>query len=323
MGRKLYIRDKKTGEFRGSVSDGKSLPASLSALPTRARAPEQPYPTVIAPKVSLVPLGANMKFEVWVEKNYNRAWAANRKRIIDDFKSYTLSELEERKPDLVKKLNSFAKKFDRKVEEVYKEARRSKLFAETFAIDPKRQNIYEDLAFERINRMKNVSSLIKPPAGGKDSVVIDIATGQLTTRGKLEEIGRGEDDTTRSVDFVWISQGTVFVASHKYIKEAGGGQSHQRDDIAHFLAAAPDDTCYVSPNDILYHEKRTTPMPVVFVGLADGAYYQGKMRNGETRLQKEQRRSNGHNKHVLTMNDLEEFIAEVGRKKMREAAPFN
>lgn len=323
MGKKLYIKDKKTGEFRGSVSDGTNLPTAVPTLPSKGRISTKPYPSVIAPKVSLVPLRKEMKFQDWVEKNYNKAWAANRKIVVENFNNHTLEELAEREPELVDKLKSFAKKFDRKVPEVYKEARRSRMFAETFAIDPKRQNIYENLAFERIGRMKDVTSLIKPPGSGDGAVVIDMATGKLTTRGKLKEAGREEAETTKSVDFVWISHGTVFVASHKYIKEEGGGQRHQRDDIAHFLGAAPETTQYVSPSDILYHEKRTTPMPVVFLGLADGAYYQGKLRNGETRLKKAQRRSNGHNKNVLTMDDLEGFIAEVGLKKMRDAAPFN
>jgi hypothetical protein len=324
MGKKIYIKDKKTGKFRGSIGDGISILTPARKIPP---IPEntnnksllksgEPYASVVAPKVSLIPPLKGESFQTWVEKNINKAWQDNRKTVLESLNGNSLKELKESDPQLIKRLSSHGQKYGYTLEEVYKQARRNKYFGETFAVDPKKQNIYENLAFERIKENKSVSSLIKPPGGGADSVIIEESTGLLTTRGKLKELGREDAETTKSADFIWIAHGTLFVASHKYTQESGGGQNHQRDDLAKFLNAVPEKTQYASPSSVLYHHEDETMLPVVFIAFADGPYYieDNKSGNG-TKLDKLKARSEGHNKYVITMDSLPNLISEIGKRE--------
>jgi hypothetical protein len=329
MGKKIYVKDKKTGKFRGSIGDSMGVPRltpiappipetiqtkTQSPLSANSLATREPYASVIVPKVSLIAPIKGESFQMWVEKNIDKAWQVNRKLVLQNLSNHSLEELEEVDPQLVKRLSSHGKKYGYSSEEVYNQARSNKYFGEVFAVDPKKQNIYENLAFERIKQNSSVSSLIKPPGGGVDSIVVEESTGLLTTRGKLQESGREGSETTKSVDFVWLAHNTLFVASHKYTQESGGGQNHQRDDLAKFLNAVPEKTQYASPSSILYHHTDDTPRAVVFIAFADGPYYKEASTGAGTKLDQLKARSEGHNKHVISMDSLPDLIAAIGRK---------
>jgi len=327
---KLYIKDK-AGKFQGSVSDGKTVPSANPKLPKRpqaatASAPKRstPYPSVVLPKDSFPPPKKGEEFQDWVEKIYQSAWKGNRNITLRNLKSYTLEELREREPQLVERLESHAKKYGYTLNQVHKEASRNKLFGETFAPDPTKQRIHEKLAFQHIGQYDNVESLIQPPASGPNSVVIHKPTGELMTRGQLEERGLNKKDATKSVDFVWVSHGTMFVASHKYIKEAGGGQLHQRDDLVSFVDSAPDKIQHVKPSSILYHHgEDDAPMPVKFIGFADGPYFDEDAAGGGTKRQKLKKQVAGTHKHVIKMEELPALIENVGRKQKQSKSLFN
>lgn len=178
--------------------------------------------------------------------------------------------------DFVLKIKNHSDKFDRTPEEVRSKILTDDMYAEIFAKDPAKQNIYEKLAASYITRINIVSDFRNLPNSAK----IFVANGQITSE-RLNDV--------KSIDFIFkVGEKTIY-ASHKYIKATNGGaQDNQYNDIRNFLRNCNK----ISSGDIY------------FLAICDGPYFDTKI---ET-LNNEFGSSN-----VITMNIdyLEDFLKKL------------
>lgn len=104
--------------------------------------------------------------------------------------------------DFVIKITNHADKFGREYDEVKSKIMDDDMYAEWFAKDPAKQNIYEKLAASYISKVENVEDFINLPSNTKMFVI----NGQITS-DRLNDV--------KSID--------------------GGAQDNQYNDIRNFL----------------------------------------------------------------------------------------
>jgi hypothetical protein len=125
--------------------------------------------------------------------------------------------------DFVIKITNHADKFGREYDEVKSKIMDDDMYAEWFAKDPAKQNIYEKLAASYISKVENVEDFINLPSNTKMFVI----NGQITS-DRLNDV--------KSIDFKFKVGYNIIYASHKYIKATyGGAQDNQYNDIRNFL----------------------------------------------------------------------------------------
>jgi hypothetical protein len=127
------------------------------------------------------------------------------------------------KPDMVLKIKNHSDKFNRDYEEVENKILSDDMYAEIFAKDPNKQNIYEKLAAQYIKTIPDVQNFKNLP-NNYDLFVVD---GVITNK-------RGND--VKSVDFIFEFKNKNIYSVHKYIKALNGGaQTNQYNDVRNFL----------------------------------------------------------------------------------------
>lgn len=126
-----------------------------------------------------------------------------------------------------------------------------------FAKDPRRQNVYENIAAKWIQNIPGISDFKKLPSDGPEALYVQ--NGRILRPQEL-----ANDNTPKSIDFYWtvILPGTdievKFYAAHKHTHEDGGSQDNQLEDLKNFTRAA----CELK-KDMGYR----------IISLADGDYY--------------------------------------------------
>lgn len=207
------------------------------------------------------------------------------KRVFENL-SEVIKEIDSK--DMKIKISNWATKFQYSFEEIKQKIITDKIFRCVFIKDPGRQNIYQTLAANYIKSLDIVTNFKTLPSGGKNALYL--TNGKIFT-GKI--LGKQAKET-KSIDFKWETNGTLFYASHKYTGEDGGAQDNQYEDIQKYIKHTAD--C---------NEKNT-----VFLAICDGDFYLKKdSKTGDkTRLDRLSRLTNNKTSFVLNINQIKEFL---------------
>jgi hypothetical protein len=178
-------------------------------------------------------------------------------------------------PDFVLKITNHAEKYDRNYVEVKEKILTDDMYAEIFAKDPAKQNIYEKLAASYMESIDFVSNFKNLPNQSKMFVV----NGQVTNK---------RQNDVKSIDFIFNIGEYNFYCSHKYIKATNGGaQDNQYNDIRNFLR-----NC-----------NKTSSGNNYFIAICDGPYFDSKIN-----IMNDEFGSN--NVITLTIEDIETYLSK-------------
>ena len=108
-------------------------------------------------------------------------------------------------------------------------------FLNTFAVDPSRQNIFEELQLKFVRSLPLIKDPQKLPAGGNNAKYI--VDGAIVSGSDYNKKGG-----MKSLDFYWhydFQEAQIhFYTTTKYTKDDGGAQDNQRQDVIAFLKEA-------------------------------------------------------------------------------------
>jgi hypothetical protein len=179
-------------------------------------------------------------------------------------------------PDFVLKITNHAEKFGREYDEVKSKIMTDDMYAEWFAKDPAKQNIYEKLAASYVSGIEDVVDFRNLPNSAKMFIV----EGKVTSE-RLNDV--------KSIDFHFKVKVNNIYASHKYIKATyGGAQDNQYNDIRNFLRNCNKIS---SGNDY-------------YIAICDGPYF-------DTKIQVLNDDFGSTNVLSMTIDGLEDFINKI------------
>ena len=156
--------------------------------------------------------------------------------------------------DMKLKINNHSERFDHSYDKIRNEILSSPLFAEIFAIDPKKQNTSEKLAAKylgvRLNEVVGDSFKNHP-----SNVKLFVYDGEIVNKRPNKSI--------KSVDFYFEiklnERHLKFYCTHKYTEPFGGGQKLAWDDARSFAKEASksslENTYFLTILDGPYYEK--------------------------------------------------------------------
>lgn len=177
--------------------------------------------------------------------------------------------------DFILKITNHADKFGHDFEEVKNKIMTDDMYAEMFAKDPAKQNIYEKLAAEYISNIDGVENFKNLPNSAKMFVI----EGKVTSE-RLNDV--------KSIDFQFKIGNNNFYTSHKYIKATyGGAQDNQYNDIRNFMRNCDKAS---SGNDY-------------YIAICDGPYFETKMKSLNDDF-------GSNNVVAMTIDGLEEFLSK-------------
>ena len=152
-----------------------------------------------------------------------------------------------------------------------------------FSKDPSKQNFYEKTAAEFISNINEVHNFKNLPGSGKNTIfIVDDEIGPSKIKKQTEfEI--------KSIDFSWefATNNIACYAFHKYIKENGGAQDNQFNDVLSCIKAAKSKT-------------KNSNHKVLFI--CDGEYFIDKKMN----ILKKEIENNNH--VVLRIEEVENYL---------------
>jgi predicted transcriptional regulator len=182
-------------------------------------------------------------------------------------------------PLLIKRLEKLnqTKYKENTVEELLEETKRSTLFAKLIAIDPKKQNFFEGIAFRELK--KYLKKLKNSTYEGKKVYIQE--NGNITYN-KNEKY-----KTSKSIDFYGKKNGICYCILHKYTNESGGSQDNTKIEVINFLEAA----------------SKNKKNNVIFVTILDGDYYKKHF----LELKK-------YEKSNIIVSDIDSFIKYIKNK---------
>lgn len=129
--------------------------------------------------------------------------------------------------NIVKKMETYIRRFGYSFEVVFKKILHDKMFAAHFSKEPRRQGIHEKTAADWLVEEELVRNFRILPKSGINAYYID-SDGEIRMGMK--------NPPSKSLDFHWISGGIDFYASHKYTKEGGGNQDSQFKEMRNLLS---------------------------------------------------------------------------------------
>jgi hypothetical protein len=177
--------------------------------------------------------------------------------------------------DFVLKITNHAEKFGREYDEVKSKIMTDDMYAEWFAKDPAKQNIYEKLAADYISKIDGIENFRNLPNSAKMFVI----EGKVTSE-RLNDV--------KSIDFQFKIGDNNFYTSHKYIKATyGGAQDNQYNDIRNFMRNCDK---VATGNDY-------------YIAICDGPYFETKMKSLNDDF-------GSVNVVAMTIDELEEFIVK-------------
>ncbi len=190
--------------------------------------------------------------------------------------------LDKRDPGLLKKIQTFATRTGRSLEEVELAIRGNDFFRDTFTKDPSKQKLHEHVAGKFIRSLKGVKDFDAP---GHDTWVVF----QGLVQKRKDVHAAGASHTAKTIDFIWKYKDKQIYASHKYTKESGGAQDNQYRDLQEFIRQANESNL---PNTF-------------FLALADGEYYSGRDRGTDTtKIERLRKLANRTNVFAITTTEL-------------------
>jgi hypothetical protein len=181
-------------------------------------------------------------------------------------------------PDFVLKIKNHAEKFNREPSEIREKIMTDDMYAEIFAKDPSKQNIYEKLAADYISKLKYISDFKNLPNNAK----IFVCDGVIVNK---------RQNDVKSIDFYFKVGNKNIYVSHKYIKATyGGAQDNQYNDVRNFLK-----NCNKINSGDDY-----------FISICDGPYFESKIKILNNDF---------GSKNVIAMgiDDLEGFIEKIAK----------
>ena len=137
--------------------------------------------------------------------------------------------LENRDSGLLRRIRTFADRFGFDETEVCEKIKNDSMFACCFAKDAMRTGFHEKEAEKYLRMFPDlIRSFTSLPAGGKNAKYIDQRSEIVTGR---------KPSGIKSLDFMWMAGNTPIrcLATHKFTREPGGSQDHQRDELIRLL----------------------------------------------------------------------------------------
>ena len=175
---------------------------------------------------------------------YEAAIFKQRQKNIADVKR----KLEQGDKDLLIKVENFSQNFSFPKDQIIEAIRTNPIIAAVFAVEPTRQNIFENIAADYIEKLPGVTNFAH-----YSNKALYVSRGEVIDRAALQEYPHA-----KTIDFGWDFGIFGIYAAHKYTKQGGGAQDKQYIDLQNFIYECRD-------------SKRTN---VRFIAIADGAYYQ-------------------------------------------------
>lgn len=160
-----------------------------------------------------------------------------------------IPRLDKKDSDLLKRIKTYASRFDYESHEVEEKIRTDTMFAATFTKEPRRQSFHESVAQEWLQRELKIE-IESLSAGGEKSVYV-------TSDGVVTPLPGERRKPSKSLDFRWIYKGVTFYAMHKYTKEGGGNQDSQFREMG----------------DLLRNFQSASNPGIALIIIVDGAYY--------------------------------------------------
>ena len=164
-------------------------------------------------------------------------------------KNISLVRKEINKEDFILKIQNHAIKFERSFEEIKEKIMIDDMYAEIFAKDPAKQNIYEKTAAKYLSSVDYIENFENLPNNAK----VFVYNGKIVSRSY---------NNMKSIDFIFNVGKYNFYAQHKYIKALyGGAQDNQYTDVRIFL-----NNC-----------NRINEGDNYFIAICDGPYFRDKI----------------------------------------------
>ena len=202
-------------------------------------------------------------------------------------------QVAQRNENMMRKIQTYCDKTGYDFDEVVKKINNDEMFAVTFATDPARQNLYENLAGDYIKSIEFIEDFQKLPHSGKDALYI-VRGSVINGKTKSDSGGTTE---AKSIDFYWEYKNKKFYAFHKYTRESGGAQDNQYNDMKSFIENANN-----SANQNHF-----------FFAIADGAYFDTQ--NGQAGISKienlKQLANNQRGVYALRLNELYDCLKQI------------
>ena len=202
-------------------------------------------------------------------------------------------QVAQKEENMMKKIQTYCERTGYDFDKVIKKINTDEMFAVTFATDPARQNLYENLAGDYIKSIEFITNYKKLPHSGKDAKYI-IKGSVIDGFTKTSSGGATE---AKSIDFYWEHKNKKFYAFHKYTRESGGAQDNQYNDMKSFIDNAND-----SANQLHF-----------FFAIADGAYFDTQ--NGQADISKienlKQLANNQRGVYALRLSDLYDVLQHI------------
>ena len=163
------------------------------------------------------------------------------------------------------------------------------MFRWCFVKDPKKQNIYRDLAASYIRSIPQVTSFVRLKAGERL-----ICGGTVMSREEAKK--RGANPSPKPIDFQWKTGKHTVYASHKYTKESGGAQGKQYHELHSFI------------DDANHSNLKAT----AFIAIADGPHYDSTDSiRGKTRIESLRQACNRTSVFACRMEELQGILARL------------
>ena len=137
--------------------------------------------------------------------------------------------LENQDPGLLRRIQTFSDRFGFNDTEIYEKIKNDFMFACCFAKNATRTGFHEREAEKYLHMFPNLIHFFRAlPASGKNAKYINRG-GNIVTGNKPSEI--------KSLDFMWTAGDTHIkcFAAHKFTREPGGSQDHQRNELIRLL----------------------------------------------------------------------------------------
>ena len=219
------------------------------------------------------------------EKEFSKQQQENNKLVQD--------QVAQENKDMIKKIQTYCDRTGYDFDDVVRKINSDEMFAVTFATDPARQNLYENLAGDYIKSIEFISQFKKLSHSGKDALYI-IKGSVIDGETKASSGGSTE---AKSIDFYWEYKDKKFYAFHKYTRESGGAQDNQYNDMKSFIENANSSA----------HKDH------FFFAIADGEYFDTQ--NGQAGISKienlKQLANNQRGVYALRLSELYELLKDM------------
>ena len=196
-----------------------------------------------------------------------------------------------RDKDFAIKIKKYCQKFGIKEEDIIKRLKAKDLITlSIFAKDPNKQNFYEKTAAKYIKNINGVYHFISLPTTGQNTKFA--YKDSIISKSKWDQINVNNIPKPKSIDFQWKFKvkTTQFYAFHKYIKESGGAQDNQFNDIVYAILNAQNKTS-------------KTKHKILFI--CDGDYFT------EDKLNKLKAMIKNKNHIILSINELKNYLMKI------------